>query len=617
MPNPYLDPIFSDWYKTRIVGAMVFVLAAFAALGFRLFVLQVLEGAEYRRLSENNCIRLQTVDAPRGVLLDRNGTLLVDNRAAFNLNIILRDARPVARTLERLSRHTGIPAPEFEAAIAEHPDAPAYRPIPLLRDIGRNLLAVVEAHRFDLPGVVVDVQPRRHYMKGVAPHLIGYLSEIRPDELENGRHPGVRGGDYVGRYGIEHAAESLLRGTNGGRQVEVDARGQVVRVLDTVDPVPGRNLVLTIDLELQRRAEALLAGKVGALVAMDPANGEVLAMASSPAFNPNAFVEGMSHAQWRALVSNPDRPMENKVVQGEYPPASTYKVVTAMAALEAGVVDEETEFYCPGHLFFGDRIFRCWRRGGHGHVNVVEAIAVSCDVFFYQVGRRLGVDRLAEYAAGCGLGRPTGISLGNEAGGLIPTAAWKRRRTGVPWQQGETLSIAIGQGYNLVTPLQMATLTAAVANGGTLYRPRLIRRVTDMEGNVVDDRDPEPVGTLPVRPETLEIVREGLREVVSGKRGTARGVAMEDVRVSGKTGTAQVISRRTEEMESEEMAERHKPHAWFVAIGEKAGRQIAVSVLVEHGESGSGTAAPMAAEIIRTHFSGADPAAGAGLARAE
>lgn len=617
MPNPYLDPVFSEWYKTRIVGAMICVLIAFAVLGFRLFVLQVLEGAEYRRLSENNCIRLQTVDAPRGVLMDRDRTLLVDNRAAFNLNIILRDAQPVAETLARLARHTGIPVSEFEAAIAEHSDAPAYRPIPLLRDIGRDLLAVVEAHRFDLPGVVVEVQARRHYMKGVAPHLIGYLSEIRPDELESGRYPGARGGDYVGRYGIEYVSESLLRGTNGGRQVEVDARGRVIRVLDTVDPVPGRNLVLTIDLELQRRAETLLSGKVGALVAMDPANGEVLAMASSPAFNPNAFVKGMSHTQWRALVSNPDRPMENKVVQGEYPPASTYKVVTAMAALESGVIDTEAEFYCPGHLFFGDRIFRCWRRGGHGHVNVVEAIAVSCDVFFYQVGHRLGVDRLAEYAAGCGLGRPTGIALGNEAKGLIPTAAWKRRRTGVPWQQGETLSIAIGQGYNLVTPLQMVTLTAAVANGGTLYRPRLIRWVEDMEGNVVEKRVPEPVGKLPVRPETLEIIRKGLWEVVNGARGTARRATVEGVRVSGKTGTAQVISRRTEEMESEEMAERHKPHAWFIAIGETAERQIAVSVLVEHGESGSGTAAPLAAEIIRTHFSGAKSATVAGLAQGE
>lgn len=607
MPNPYLDPVFSEWYKVRLTGAAAVILLAFGVLGFRLFVLQVLEGPEYRRLSENNCIRLQTIEAPRGVIYDRNGALLVDNRPAFHLQIVLKDARPVPETLARLSGYTGIPVSRFEAAIEKRGATPDYRPLTLMRDIGRDLLAVVEAHRFDLPGIVVDVQPLRHYLTGVAPHLIGYLSEIRPDELRSDRYPGARGGDYVGRYGVERTAESLLRGENGGRQVEVDARGRVVRVLDRVEPAPGQNLRLTLDLNLQQRAEDLFAEKVGALVAIDPANGEVLAMVSNPGFDPNAFVQGMSHEEWRSLISNPDRPMENKVVQAEYPPASTYKIVTALAALEAGVVDEETEFFCPGHLVFGDRTFRCWKRGGHGHVAVAEALAVSCDVFFYQVGDRLGVDRLAEYAQKCGLGQPTGVELDNEGAGLIPTAAWKRRRTGVAWQRGETLSIAIGQGYNLATPLQMAVLTAAVANGGTLYRPRIVRQVESLDGQVVSRREPEAFGRLPASPENLEIVRQGLWRVVNGPRGTARGVAMSDIRISGKTGTAQVISKRTEEMDPENLNDRHKPHAWFVAIGERESAQIAVAVLVEHGEKGSGTAAPIAAEIIRAHFLGVNP----------
>jgi penicillin-binding protein 2 len=607
MPNPYLDPIFTEWYKTRLIGAMVAVLAAFCVIGLRLFMLQVVEGAEYRRLSVNNCIRLQTIDAPRGVIYDRNGALLVDNRPAFHLQIVLKDARPVSETLARLSRYTGISVSRFESAIEAQRGTPDYRPLTLMRDIGRDLLAVVEAYRFDLPGIVVDVQPLRHYLTDVAPHLIGYLSEIRPDELAGDQFPGARGGDFVGRYGVERSAESILRGKNGGRQVEVDARGQVVRVLERVAPIPGRNVRLTLDLALQRRAEALMAGKVGAVVAIDPANGEVLAMASNPGFDPNAFVQGMSHAEWRALISNPDRPMENKVVQAEYPPASTYKVVTAMAALEAGVIDLKTEFFCPGHLVFGDRTFRCWRRGGHGHVAVVDALAVSCDVFFYHVGHRLGVDRLAEFAAGCGLGRPTGIDLDNEGAGLIPTAAWKRRRTGVPWQQGETLSIAIGQGYNLTTPLQMAVLTAALANGGVLYRPQVIRRVETVSGEVEDAAQPEIAGSLPASPETLEILRTGLDQVVNGPRGTARRVAMPDVRISGKTGTAQVISKRLEEIHEDDLIDRHKPHAWFIAVGERGESQLAVAVLVEHGEHGSGTAAPIAGEVIRTHFLGGDP----------
>ncbi len=607
MSNPYLDPIFTDWYKSRLIGAMALLLLAFGVIGLRLFMLQVVEGGEYRRLSENNCIRLQTIDAPRGVIYDRNGALLVDNRPAFHLQIVLKDARPVSETLARLSRHTGISVSRFESAIEAQRGAPDYRPLTLMRDIGRDLLAVVEAYRFDLPGIGVEVQPLRHYLAGAAPHLIGYLSEIRPDELESGRYPGARGGDFVGRYGVERTAETLLRGKNGGRQVEVDARGRVVRILDRVEPTPGRNLRLTLDLILQRRAEELLAGKAGAVAAIDPANGEVLAMASNPGFDPNAFVQGMSHEEWRSLISNPDRPMENKVVQAEYPPASTYKVVTAMAALEAGVIDEKTEFHCPGHLVFGDRTFRCWKRGGHGDVAVVDALAVSCDVFFYNVGHRLGVDRLAEYAMGCGLGRPTGVDLDNEAAGLIPTAAWKRRRTGVPWQGGETLSIAIGQGYNLTTPLQMAVLTAAVANGGVLYRPQIIRRVETVNGMVVDVPEPEIVGSLPAGPETLEILRKGMHQVVNGPRGTARRVAMSDIRISGKTGTAQVVSKRMEEMDPENMNDRHKPHAWFIAIGERGESRLAVAVLVEHGEGGSATAAPIAAEVIRTHFLGVNP----------
>ena len=617
MPNPYLDPIFSEWYKSRLARATLFVVLAFATLGFRLFFLQVVEGREFRRLSDSNCIRLQKIDAIRGVIRDRNGALLVDNRPAFQLGIVPRDARPVEETLARLSRYTGVPEATFRETMEGHRGLPGYRTVPLMQDIGRDMLAVVEAHRFDLPGIVVDIQPRRHYMEAAAPHLIGYLGEIRPDELAHAEYPGARRGDFVGRSGIERSAESFLRGEHGGRQVEVDARGQVVRVLDTVPPTPGLNLILTLDLALQKRAETLLEGKAGAAVVLDPATGEVLAMASAPAFDPNDFVRGMSHDRWRSLLSNPDRPMENKAMQGEYPPASTYKIVALMAALETDEVDERTTFHCPGHLFFGDRLFRCWRRGGHGHVAAVDSLAVSCDVYYYQVGLRVGVDRLAEFAVECGLGRPTGIRLDNEAAGLVPTAAWKRRRTGVSWQPGETLSVAIGQGYNLTTPLQMAVLTAAVANGGTLYRPMLIRRVETVAGETVSVGAPESTGSLPAGSETLEIIREGLRKVVEGHRGTAKRAAIEGVRVSGKTGTAQVVSRRMEEMDPDTMNHRHKPHAWFVAIGEVGERRIAVAVLVEHGESGSGTAAPIAAELVRTYFIDAVPEIADGMASAE
>ena len=420
------------------------------------------------------------------MIFDANRSLLVDNRPSFDLGIILKDAKPLDETVIKLARHLDVPAAEITDKIKSARGVPSYKPIFVRRDIGRNAMAAVEVHKFDLPGVTINIRPVRHYVNSMhASHLIGYLGEINSDELESGNYAGCRGGDYIGRFGVEKSYENMLRGKRGGRQVEVNVRGQVVRVLKTVDALPGRNLYLTIDARLQKMAESLLAEKVGAVVAMDPDNGYILAMASNPTFDQNAFVSGLSHDEWNALLSNPDHPMTNKVLQGEYPPASTYKIVTAIAGLEEGVVDEKTIINCPGYYAYGDRVFRCWRRGGHGKVDMHRAIAESCDVYFYQVGEGVGVDRLAHYATALGLGSPTGINLDNESRGLIPTAEWKRKRMGEPWQLGETLPIAIGQGFNLTTPLQMATLVAAIANGGTLYRPVIVRAIETADGGLV------------------------------------------------------------------------------------------------------------------------------------
>lgn len=607
--NPYTKTVGGEWYRQRLTGTMFCVIGAFMVLIGRLFYLQVMEGEEYRRLSENNCIRLQRIAAPRGGIYDRRGVLLADNRPSFDLGIVLKDAEPLADTVKKLARCTGIPEKEIFEKIRKGKRGGAYKPVLLKEDIGRDILAVIEARHFDLPGIAVDFKPRRQYLHGgTASHLLGYLGEISEEELKSGNYPEVRGGELVGKYGIEKSGGHFLRGRKGGRQVEVNARGQVVRVLDTVDAVPGHNLYLTIDFRLQQAAEELLTGKVGALVALEPDSGKVIAMASMPGFDQNRFIKGISHPDWKALISNPDRPLENKAVQGEYPPASTYKIVTALAGLEEGVVDLKSTAFCPGYYRFGDRIFRCWRRGGHGTVNVTGALAVSCDVYFYQLGQKLGVDRLAEYARACGLGAPTGIALPHESAGLIPTALWKKKRTGVPWQKGETLSIAIGQGYNLVTPVQMAVLTAAVANGGTLYRPALLEKVVSAGGETVKAFEKEIAGRIPVRPEHLEIVKRGLWEVVNGSRGTARLARIEHVDISGKTGTAQVISRKKGDRSySKKLADRHKPHAWFVAYGSRGEKKIAVAVIIEHGEHGSGTAAPIARDFIRAALLGQYP----------
>jgi penicillin-binding protein 2 len=596
-----------DWYKPRLSYLFFIVIGAFSVLILRLFHLQIIEGHEYKRLSENNCIRLQTISASRGLIWDRNGRLWVDNRPSFNLNIVLKDARPVKETVRKLSLHAGIPEDEIWKKIEGHRRAPSYMPILLKEDINRDMLASIEVHKYDLPGVIVDFMPKRHHIYREGAHVIGYLGEITPEELKGGKYPDNRGGDVVGKYGVEKAAEEYLKGRSGGRQVEVDARGQVIRILKTVAAVPGDNVYLTIQYDLQNKAESLLDGKVGAVVAMDPQNGDILAMASSPTFDPNGFVDGMSHEEWNSLISNEFHPLENKAVQGEYPPASTYKIMTALAGLEEGVINESTRFYCPGYYQFGDRDFRCWKKTGHGSVNVVDALAVSCDVFFYQVGQRLGVDRLARYAKGSGLGAETGINLGNEGQGLIPTSEWKKQKTGIPWHKGETLSIAIGQGYNLVTPLQMAVLTSAVANGGTLYRPNILRKIESIKGGIVHETQPEIRGRLPVSPAHLRIIQKGLWEVVNGSEGTARLIRVEGIDISGKTGTAQVFSRKKNDDSRRTVADHLKSHAWFVAYAKSGDLQIALAVIVEHGEHGSSMAAPIARDLITAYFKADGP----------
>lgn len=600
----YLKSVEPEWYRQRLVRATFCVAAAFAILFVRLFYLQVIKGKELRRLSENNCIRLQTTDPSRGLIYDRNGTLLVDNRPSFDLSIILKDAKPLKSTINNLSQYMHIPVSKLMMTINRNKSRFSYKPVLLKRDIGRDMLAMVEVRKFDLPGVVVNVKPRRHYIfKNSAAHLIGYLSKISLKELRSGKYEGYNGDDYIGKFGVEKTFDSFLRGKHGGRQVEVNATGRVMEILKTVDAVPGDNIYLTIDQVLQNRVEDLMQGLAGAAIAMDPDTGEILAMASAPAFDQNMFVNGMSHKRWGSLVSNPLRPLENKAIQGEYPPASTFKIVTAIAGLEEGVIDEKTVLHCPGYYKYGDRTFKCWRKKGHGNVDIFKALTESCDVFFYQVGQKLGVDVIARYARACGLGSATGIHLYQEATGLVPTSGWKKRRTGIPWQRGETLSVAIGQGYDLVTPLQMLIITAAVANGGTRYMPRILKGIKTSEGGIVIKGKPKIIGKLPVSEHTLAIIRKSLWQVVNSAKGTGRIARIRGADISGKTGTAQLFGNKDDDDKSDKVVpENLKDHAWFVAYAPSGNPKIAVTVLVEHGEHGSSSAAPIAREIIKTYL---------------
>ncbi len=599
-----LSNVECEWMKRRIVYTMYIIIAAFVVLAGRLFQLQIIQGEEYRRLSENNCIRLQSIAALRGKILDRHGEPLAENRPAFNLSVIPRDAKPLEETLSRLSPLLDAPAEELMRVMAERKGPFSFKPVLIKVDIDRDELAAVEARKYDLPGVTVDVQPKRHYIHSAnAAHLIGYLGEVNARELRTEKYQKARVGDLVGKYGVEKLAETHLQGKRGGRQVEVDASGRVIKVLKTVDATAGGNVYLTLHDGLQRLTEQLMENKTGAVAALAPDTGEVLVLANSPAFDQNAFISGMSHEEWQSLINDPSRPMVNKAIQGEYPPASTFKIVTAVAGLEEGVIDENTRFFCPGYHRLGNRVYRCWKKSGHGSADVVKALAESCDVFFYQVGERLGVDRLAKYARMLGLGAPTGIALDHESGGLIPTSSWKKKRMGEAWQKGETLSSAIGQGFNLATPLQMAVLASSLANGGLRYKPHVIRKIESPDGDLVFENEPEVSGRFQLHEKTMKLVKRGLWDVVQGDRGTARRIRTEGIDIWGKTGTAQVVSRRLDDMENEEeIPDALKPHAWFIAFASCGRTKLAVSVIVEHGEHGSSAAAPVASALISAYM---------------
>jgi penicillin-binding protein 2 len=594
----------------RIGIAVAVILCAFGAIAARLVSLQVVQGAEMRSLSEHNRVRLVRVPAARGVVYDRNGELLIDNRASFDVVFVPEDARDRPAVLRTLAARLNEP----EDAVVERLRAPSKRPpyegIVVRRDLEWPDVVALETHQLELPGVSLRVGPRRYYPYGpLAAHLLGYVGEVSETELAKTTNASIRRGDLVGKTNLEKTWDAELRGQPGGQQVEVDALGRRVRVLEEVPDVPGDTLVLTLDRDLQEEAERALGDQTGAVVALDPRNGEVLALASRPAYDPNLFARGIQTGEWRALVEDPLKPLNDRAVQGQYPPGSTFKVVMAAAGLEEGAVGPRSGVYCRGGMPFGNHFFRCWRRGGHGHVAFHQAIVQSCDVFFYQLGQRLGVDTIAAWSRKFGLGLPTGIGLQNEKPGIIPDTQWKLRRFKRPWLAGETMSVSIGQGYVTTTPLQMALVAATIGNGGTVYRPHYVQRVVAPDGTLRQEVAPEIIGDGPIiSPETAKKLRAAMRDVVMTGGGTGNKARIRAVEVAGKTGTAQTVTLRG----SNRRARRSRDHAWFIAFAPVAAPTIALAVLVEHAGGGGGKfAAPVAKRILEHWFTrdaGPEPA---------
>lgn len=602
LPLPFRSEV-DPRMRARVYLLTALVSVVFVFLIGRLFWLQVIEADRYTYLSENNRIRIKKIPGSRGMVFDRKGTLLVDNRPSFDLLFVPEDAEEPETTLKHLARILGHDENDFLNQLAENKLRPAFGEIVLGRDIDRRSVVIVEAHQLDLPGVTLWIRPRRSYLtNGTAAHVLGYIGEINPEQLKAQRGRGYTMGDEIGQFGLEKTWEAYLRGRSGGQQVEVDALGRRIRVLYAVEDVPGQNVHLTLDRDLQEAAFEALRGQAGAIAVLEVNSGAVLALVSTPGFDPNVFARGVTAEEWRALTEDPAHPLNNRAIQGQYPPGSTFKIVLAIAALEERVIQPETTFFCPGFLTVGSRVFRDWKQGGHGFVNLHKGLVESCDVYFYLLGQKLGVDRIAKYARDLGLGEVAGIELDHEKPGLIPDTQWKRRRFGQPWFPGETPSLAIGQGYVNVTPLQMANLMAAVANGGTLYQPWLVRKVESLDGRLLREYGPEILRTLNLRESTLEHVRKALRDVVNGDKGTGGRAKSALVTIGGKTGTAQVAEMGGVVVRSEDLPYEIRDHAWFVAFAPAEKPEIAVAVLVEHGGHGGAAAAPLAKKVIEKYF---------------
>ena len=586
--------------RARLFWWRVILVALFLGLTLRFWQLQVGRATTYARLAEANHVRPIPETAPRGLILDRRGRILAENRPSFNLTVD-RAGGGGGDTLLTLSRLVEIPEDTWSGPV---PPGPAV----IKQDIALEEVARIESRQLELPGARIQFVPLRHYPGGSrAAHVLGSVGRVTEEQLEEAAFDGASVDDYVGQSGVESVYNSFLMGRNGVQRVVVNSRGRRERVLEQVPPVWGESVQLSLDYELQSVAEDAFEGKAGGIAVLDPRNGQVLALGSFPSYDPNRFSSQFEEDRWKALSVDPSTPLQNRATQGRYAPGSVFKVVVAAAALEQEVVTPETRMFCKGWVRLYGNVFHCHRAGGHGSVDLEQALAHSCNSYFYQVGAKLQIDVIARYARALGLGRPTGIDLPHEVTGLIPDPEWKRRVRHAPWYAGETISVAVGQGYVLVTALQMAQLAATVGTTGDVHRPQLFLR--KLAPGAPPAPSPEGILTTPIRrvelsEETWRTIQGGMRRAVNNG-GTAWRARLSGVSVSGKTGTAQVASRgRIAETRDQNRPYELRNHAWFIGFAPSVNPEIALAVVVEHGGGGGQAAAPIAAKVLEAFFAG-------------
>ena len=570
------------------------VLLIFLVLAARLWQLQIIQGAEYAIKAEHNRIRTIDLVAPRGTISDRNGIPLVENRPSFDVLLYREAIKDQAATARFLVENLSMEPQEVENRLRRSKGSAFYRPILIKEDAGMEDISIIEAHRRDHPEIQLGPEPRRLYHYGkLAAHLLGYVGEVSEQELAAKTFANATSGTLVGQTGVERTYNDQLAGKDGARQVLVDSMGREVGLVDEIDAVTGGELQLTLDLDLQSIAETALEGKVGAIVAMDPRNGEILAMASSPSFDPNKFSTRISGNEWKELIGHPDRPMQNRSIQNSYSPGSIFKLVMSEAALEEGLLDNNPAVLCRGSAVYYGRTFHCAQKKGHGTLHLEQAIARSCNIFFYEMGRRLGISKISEHGRALGLGEKTGVDLPGERSGIMPSPEWKLQARKAKWYVGETISVSIGQGAVSTTPIQILRAVSAIATGGGLTTPHVLLRAEKTPAGGLK----WPVRRIPITQEQASRIRAGMWESVSNG-GTGHNAAVPGQDICGKTGTVQVVSNEKKNV----VQENTKDHSWFAGFGNRDNPEIAVVAFVEHGGFGGVTAAPLAKQIFSAYF---------------
>ncbi|MFH1238671.1 MAG: penicillin-binding protein 2 [bacterium] len=575
--------------RSVIFSAIVFFF--FFILLVRLFYLGIIKGNNYRKISEENRTRIIFTPAPRGDIFDRHGKVLVTNHPAFTLTytpVLSSGSASLAEVAPKLAGILDLDRNELLNQL-ETAELYPFQSVRIKTNLSRQDAFYISELNLDFPGFNIQVEPVRNYLyNDLASHLLGYIGEISREELENQDREDYKLTDLIGKTGVERFYDAYIRGTDGGTSVEVSASGRQTRILNKVEPVRGDDIVLTIDLGLQRIVEEIFADYRGSVIIMDPNNGDILALVSKPGFNPNFFLPPINKREISYLLTSSRLPLFNRAIQAQYAPGSIFKIITATAGLQEGVINPQDTFLCTGSYTMEgyNRVFNCWKKEGHGNINLINAMAQSCDVYFYQLGLKLGMGNLPKYAKEFGLGKVTGIELPGEKGGIIPDRAWKKRVLHEGWWDGDTLNMAIGQGYLWVTPLQMVNMVSTVANEGNLFSPHIVKRIISPEGVVVQEFEPEVKKKIPLRPETLRVLKRGMAEAVN--RGTAQAAYSRKLNIAGKTGTAQ--------------NPQGQDHAWFVGFCPADKPQLAFVVFVEHGGHGGVVCAPIIKKILTRYY---------------